>query len=187
MEIQINRLLDLDVDLLKDVNRTVQLYVYAAIGFLVPFFLGHPQLLVGAVVNTMLITSALESRGHRVLLPLAVMPSLGVLSRGLLFGPFTPFLIYMLPAVWVGNLVLMVLVRSLKARAGKNYWVSLGLGAGAKTLFLYSSALVMVSLGFVPAMFLDAMGLTQLWTALAGGAIAFALLKTSALRRLSGL
>jgi len=180
----INEYKDLDVHLLKDLNEAFRLFAYTMIGFFVPFLLGHPQQLVGVLVNAALIVSALEAGSLKKCLPIALAPSLGVLSRGLIFGPFTPFLLYMIPFIWAGNLVLMVLVRSLKRQGGRNYWISLAAASLAKSGFLFSAALLLVSLAIVPPLFLTTMGMFQLWTALAGGGLAFALAKSRALSRL---
>lgn len=158
-------------------HEVARFYVYFLVGFLVPFTLGHPQLLVGAVVNATLVLTALEINSLRRLLPLLFAPSLGVLARGLIFGPFTPFLAIMLPFIWVGNAILVLGIRKLHKERGKNYWISLGASSVAKSGFLFSAAFALVSLSVLPEMFLTTMGAVQLLTAVSGGIAAFALHK----------
>ena len=153
---------------------------------LMPFTIGHPQLLVGVVVNTMLVLTALEIKSYKAVLPLLFAPSIGVLARGLIFGPYTPFLAIMAPFIWAGNAVLVVMIRGLYQNRKTNYAITLGAASLAKAGFLFSVAFIFVSLSILPAMFLETMGVFQLATALAGGIIAYGLHK-SGVTRLAGL
>jgi hypothetical protein len=65
----------------------------------------------------------------------------------------------------------MILVYAFK-RFEMNKGLTLVVGAGLKTLFLFASAFVLVRMGVLPAIFMTTMGLFQLYTAIAGGAIA---------------
>jgi hypothetical protein len=138
-----------------------------SLSFFVPFLLGHSQLLVGTIVNACLFISAV-SMPKKFLIPLIVFPSLGVLARGVVFGPFTPFLIYFLPFIWLSNLVLISVFKKLYSF---NYPVSVFVSAVAKYLFLLIAANIYFRFKFVPAIFLQTMGLNQLLTALIGGII----------------
>ena len=146
--------------------------LYTAVCFFLPLFIGHPQAFVGIIVNAMLIASALNIKGAK-LLPVIIAPSLGALSRGILFGPFTIFLVYMIPFIWIGNTILVFSFKWLKLRLKKNYWLTLVIGSLLKSGFLFLSAYVLFLLGIIPVIFLTAMGTMQLITALAGGAAAF--------------
>lgn len=153
----------------SDTNELVMVLLYAS-AVSIPFLFGHPQWVVGSVVNMLLILAALRLP-RRHWLPLAVLPSLAALARGLVFGPFTLFLLFFLPAIWLGNLALMLALRRL------SHWpVGLALlpAAALKGSLLYGMALVYVRADVVPEMFLTAMGLIQLQTALLGGLAALA-------------
>ncbi len=152
-------------------QENLEMVIYAAICFFVPFFMGHPQIVVGVVVNAALIMAALNIRDYR-LLPITIFPSLGVLSRGLIFGPFTIYLVYMIPFIWLGNAILVYSFKRFNLGMGLNKMVTLVLGAVLKTAFLFGSAFILVKLAILPPVFLTAMGLMQLTTALIGGAIA---------------
>ena len=155
-------------------------YALCSLSFLVPFSIAQPQLLVGTIVNAALVAGAFKLKGWE-LLPLIVLPSLGTLSAGLVFGPFTPFLVVMLPFIWIGNALLVFAVKRFAAAAEKNnagkYALGNAVGIAAKTVFLFASAFALYSLQLVPVVFLTAMGVFQLITALAGAALAFGLLK----------
>ena len=163
-------------------HETVRLYAYLLVGFLVPFTLGHPQELVGIVVNATLILGALELSSYRQITPLLFAPSIGVLARGLIFGPFTPFLAIMLPFIWIGNALLVWGIHEFNKKREINYGITLGAFSVAKSGFLFSIAFLFVSLAILPPPFLAAMGMTQLITAVAGGMLAFGLHKSGITR-----
>lgn len=153
------------------IQENIELVVYSLICFFVPFFIGHPQLVVGIIVNASLILAALNLRNYR-LLPIIMLPSLGVLSRGLIFGPFTVFLIYMIPFIWIGNSLLVYTFKLLNMEKKVNKWITLGVGALIKALFLFAIAFLFVNLGILPKLFLTTMGIFQFYTAISGGIIA---------------
>ncbi|MBN2517427.1 MAG: hypothetical protein JXB14_01130 [Candidatus Altiarchaeota archaeon] len=156
-------------------HEALRFYLYLLVGFLVPFTLGHPQVLVGTVVNATLVLAAMEMRSFKHIGPLILAPGIAVLSRGLVFGPFTPYLVLMLPFIWVGNAILVLGIRALYVERGLNYLGSLTVSAVAKSGFLFSAAFFLVSLSAVPALFLTTMGSIQLLTALLGGLLGFSL------------
>ncbi len=148
--------------------------VYTMFSFLLPIVLSHPQIVVGIAVNAMLVLAGLNLKGYR-LLPVIIAPSLGALSGAALFGPFTHHLLYLAPFIWAGNAVLVLSFKLFRLNKGWNYWVTLGAGSALKSGFLFLSALLLYSLGIIPAMFLTAMGIMQLITAVCGGTGAYAL------------
>ncbi len=145
-----------------------------SLSFFVPFALGHPQWLVGTIVNVCLFLGAVYLP-KRYFIALAVLPSLGVLARGLVFGPLTMFLVYFLPFIWLGNLILILVAKGLFSRFG--YMFSAVSACILKFLFLFIIANIYFKFDVVPAIFLQAMGLNQLATALAGGLIVFLVFK----------
>jgi len=142
----------------------------SSLSFSAPFSLGHPQWLVGAIVNTCLFLTAIFLP-KKFVLPLIIFPSLGVLSRGIIFGPLTMFLVYFLPFIWLANLVLISVFKKLFLYL--NYFFSVFLAATAKFLFLFMVANIYFELSLAPKIFLQLMGINQLLTALAGGAISW--------------
>ena len=165
----------------SDLVRGLVLASAAVLSFFVPFTLGHPQWLVGTVVNACLFLGAIYLP-KRYYVPLAILPSLGVLTRGLIFGPFTLFLIYFLPFIWLGNLFLIIVFKKIfSGEAGDLVYLKFGLSVFSasvvKFLFLLLTANIYYGLHVVPKVFVYAMGLNQLATALAGGLLAFVILK----------
>ncbi len=148
-----------------------EMILYALVAFSLPFILGHEQLLVGSVVNCALVLAALNLRGAR-LLPVILLPSIGALLAGMIFGPLSAYLVYMLPFIWLGNSILIFAVKELVLSRGKNRLAALVAGASAKTALLSASAFALFLFGLVPVQFIAAFGILQLATALCGGTAA---------------
>jgi hypothetical protein len=146
---------------------------FSALSLIVPFSLGYPQWLVGATVNACLFLAAIFLP-KKFFIPLVVFPSLGVLARGLIFGPFTQFLVYFLPFIWLGNLILILIFKALYKKSSVfKYFFFVFCAAGAKYLFLMAAANFYFKIHLVPAIFLQTMGINQLLTALSGGLVSW--------------
>jgi len=139
------------------------------LSFFVPFIIGHPQWLVGIFVNACLFVSAI-SLSKKNTLAVIILPSLGVLARGIIFGPLTISLMYFLPFIWAGN-YLMVIVFN-KAIQHFSLFSSVILSAVIKFAVLFIPAVLYVRLSLVSSLFLQLMGVNQLLTAMGGGIIA---------------
>ncbi len=161
---------------ISNLEENIRLIIYSTFVFFLPFMLGHPQFLVGTLVNSALILSAVYLKNYK-LLPIIMLPSLGVLSKGLIFGPFTVFLIYMIPFIWIGNAILVFSHKLFYVKNKINYFFSLAISAALKTAFLFTAAFVFVKFSVLPALFLTTMGMMQLYTAIAGGVIAYSIVK----------
>lgn len=153
---------------IKNSYQHLEMFVYSLIGFFIPFIISHPQIVVGITVNTMLILAALNIKNYK-LLPIITLPSIGVLTKGLIFGQFTIFLLYMIPFIWIGNTILVYCIKLFKLKLKLNYWPALIISAMFKTGFLFSTAFILFKLNLIPVMFLTAFGIMQIITALSGG------------------
>ncbi|EKD67589.1 MAG: hypothetical protein ACD_48C00324G0003 [uncultured bacterium] len=134
------------------------------LAFVIPLLFNGSQIITGSIINTLLFISAAKL-SKRTLPFMAVIPSLGAVSNGILFGPFTIYLVYFLPFIWIGNYLLMYITKT------HNMWIA----SFIKSIFLFLIAYVFVSLHIVPKIFLTAMGVIQLGTALIGGIAASAI------------
>ncbi|MFH1836419.1 MAG: hypothetical protein ABH851_09550 [Methanobacteriota archaeon] len=148
-------------------NQVVEMYGLAFMGFLIPFLTGHPQLLVGVCVNALIIRSALSMSTARAL-PVLVTPSLGALARGIIFGPYTVYLVYLIPFIWTGNFILFQAFRYRLLKKWSYPQTILG-GAALKAGFLFSSAYLLYSIDLIPKVFLTVMGAMQFTTAIIAG------------------
>jgi hypothetical protein len=142
------------------------------VAFAVPFFVAGPQWLTGTLVNAILFLAAVRLRWTTR--AVIVLPGIAAVLHGVVFGVFTPFLAYFLPFIWLGNGLLIHTANVVRERM---HWsIAVVVGAILKSSLLFLSALVFVRLGIVPELFVRSMGLIQLFTAIAGGCIAFSIL-----------
>lgn len=141
------------------------------LSFAIPFSLGHPQIIVGSIVNASLFLSAIFLP-EKFIYPVILMPSLAVLSRGIIFGPLTPFLVLMIPFIWVGNWLLVFVFKKV-FNLYRSDWLAIFMAALLKFIFLFSAANLMFKLNLVPKIFLTTMGVLQFVTASLGGVLAF--------------
>jgi len=167
---------------ISELAKVLTFATVSILSFFVPFTLGHSQWLVGTIVNACLFLTAMYLP-KKYFIPLAILPSLGVLARGLVFGPLTMFLVYFLPFIWLGNLILLYVFEYTTNLTGvrfRGYNLLYGVTGSAvgKFAFLFLVANIYYNFQIVPAIFLQTMGVFQLFTALSGGAIAFIILKS---------
>lgn len=126
--------------------------VFACVAVVVPFVTSN-QIITGTIVNFLLFAVP-----RKYVWPVVVLPSLAVMARGVIFGPFTPFLFYFIPFIWLSNLV-------LAANKNKGFVVA----AILKTAVLYLAARMYFEFKIVPEVFVTSMGVLQLVTAIFGG------------------
>ena len=156
-------------------------YLYITLIFLVPFFLGHikgipNQIFVGSTVNALLALGAFYTRGKKIFL-IILLPVVAALASGLVFGPVSMFLIYFIPFIWIANWAYVKLLRFIKNEKKMNLGLAVACASLVKAGFLLTVAFVLVSLNIVPAIFLTAMGVLQLVTAVIGGTFSAAVYK----------
>lgn len=65
-------------------------YVIYLLSYAIPLVFTHPQIVTGSIVNALLFISS-EKLNKKDLLPIYVLPSLGAVTLGILFGPQTFF------------------------------------------------------------------------------------------------
>ncbi|MFA7298564.1 MAG: hypothetical protein WC010_02860 [Candidatus Absconditabacterales bacterium] len=148
------------------ITATTKTIIFLIPLFFIPFLLGGPQLLVGSIVNLLLIMMAVRFKNYYAIIPMLMLPSLAVVLRGFVFGPFTIFLVYMMPAIWIGNFILIYTIQHIKTQR-----LSILVGGILKTTFLFVIAYILIKLGILPAVFLKLMGLLQLYTTLLAGVV----------------
>jgi hypothetical protein len=133
--------------------------------------LGLPQLFTGTVVNAALLV-AVVLVGPRAAISIGVLPSLFAVVSGQLPAPLAP----LVPLIIVGNTLLVVVFAWLRERGWSAGVVA---AAAAKFCWLFGTTLLLTAgTGLLTApvvpLALAMMGWPQLITALAGGAIAYA-------------
>ena len=138
--------------------------------FTIPFSLGHYQFLTGTLVNTFLFLSV-SLLPKKTFWPVVFLPSLAVISRGLIFGPLTIFLVYLLPLIWLGNLTLIFVFSKLLDLT--KFPLAIFASALAKCLLLFSFTFLLFNFNILPKLFLTTMGINQFTTAILGGFLAW--------------
>jgi len=161
----------------KEEYENIEMVVYSLVAFAIPLLFTHPQLLTGAVVNAFLILAAFKLRGAKIL-PLVFLPSIAAFLNGVLFGPITYYLIYLMPPIWIGNFVLVYTFKKLHLSQKMNYWLTAGIAAILKASVIFAGAYLLLQFNVIPAALLTAMGAMQLITAALGAILAFAFLFT---------
>lgn len=151
---------------------------YSLVGFFLPFVLSHStqQLIVGSIVNMMIVLAAFHLKKWEAM-PLMILPTFGVVAAAKLFGTFTWKIMYMMPFIWVGNFLLFAGVKKLYVERKKNFAMALPAATLVKTALLFTVAFVFVSLSLLPELFLKAMSIVQIITALIGGTLAYGIMR----------
>ena len=145
------------------------------IAFSVPFIFSGPQLITGTIVNCLLLLASFNY-SKKITWPVLFLPSIGALLHGAVFGQYTPFLIFFIPAIWLGNLLLISSFAFFRKRYSPIF--SLFAGSLLKASLLYLLATVFFNFSLVPKIFIGTMGTLQFVTAIIGGTLALGINKT---------
>lgn len=170
----------------------IQTIIIGIIAFLVPTFLAqliqiifgaqsviatNSQIIVGSIVNTALIISAINIKGWKKIIGVVTMPSLSTVLSGYVFGTASVYMVYMIPAIWLGNLALIYFYKLILLEKKKNYFLAGSLGIIIKVLVIFGSFELLNLFEIFPSKLVTnlqtAMGFTQLITASIGMLIAF--------------
>lgn len=170
----------------------MQTIIIGLIAFLVPTFLAqlihtvfgaqsvvvaNSQIIVGSIINTALIISAINIKGWKKIIGVVTMPSISTILSGYVFGTASVFMVYMIPAIWLGNLSLIYFYKLVLWEKEKNYFLAGVLGIAVKVLVIFGFFEILNLFGVFPSKLVTnlqtAMGLTQLITASIGMLIAF--------------
>lgn len=174
----------------------IQAIIIGLIAFLVPSFLAqfittvfgadsiitnNSQIIVGSVVNTALIISALNVKGWKKIIGIVTMPSISTILSGYVFGTASIFMVYMIPAIWLGNFALIYFYKFIMLNKNKNYFLAGILGILVKVIIIFGSFEILNLFNIFPSKLVNtlqtAMGMTQLITASIGMLIAFIIYK----------
>lgn len=174
-----------------DALQTILIFLIA---LLVPTFLGswikttfgatsaitaNSQIIVGSIVNTTLIMSALNLKGWSKILGVITMPSISTILSGYVFQSASPYMVWMIPAIWLGNFALIYAYKFIMLSKEKNYFLAGIVGIVAKVAIIAISFMIIKGFGIFPEKLVNtlqtAMTTTQLVTACIGAIISFSL------------
>jgi hypothetical protein len=131
------------------------------------------QAIVGPVVNAVLFISVILLGPQNAIL-VGLLPSLIALSVGLL----PVILVPMIPFIVIGNTILIIIFGYLRKRS---FWLGVISASALKLLFLFGTSSIVINLiikGEVAQKVAMMMSYPQFLTALAGGLIAYLILKS---------
>ncbi len=141
----------------------------------------NSQIVVGAIVNTTLVMSAISVRGWKNIVALITVPSISALTSGLVLSVASIFTVYMIPAIWIGNLLLVYAIKSIYVKHNKNFVLASSIGICGKALIIFAGFNLLTLLVSMPEhvqmVLTTAMGVNQVITAILGCAIAYGITK----------
>ena len=160
----------------------IQTIILALIALVVPAFIqqllkispvaSHAQYIVGSIVNTTLIVSAINLKGWGRIIPIITMPSVATVLNGLIFGPWSLPMVYMIPAIWLGNFLLVSAYKLFFLKLKFNYTLTGFIGIILKFAIIFGFFTILNKIGVIPekaaGTLASAMGVTQIITATIG-------------------
>lgn len=182
-------------DFSKQTN-IIQTILIFLIALLVPTFLGmilnsifgktsiistNSQIVVGSIVNTALIISALNLKGIWKLAGVITMPSISTILSGYIFKTASTYMVWMIPAIWIGNFALVYAYKVLVVSKEKNYFITGVIGVIVKVAIIFGCFSILRIFNVFPdklvANLQVAMGTTQAITATIGVILSFFIYK----------
>lgn len=174
----------------------IQTIIIFLVSLLVPTFLGeilkdlfaansivvtNSQIIIGSIVNTALIMAALNLKGWKKILGVVTMPSIATILGGYVFKTASVYMVYMIPAIWLGNFALVYSYKLIMLANKKNYFLAGIVGIIAKVAIIFGCFSILKAFGIFPNKLVNtlqiAMSTTQGITATIGMIISFAVYK----------
>ena len=142
----------------KDLSKTsenIQTAIIALLAFVVPTFLAqliksifgaesvitnNSQIIVGSIMNTVLVIAALNLKGGAKNAFIVTMPSVSTILSGYVFKSASPYMVWMVPAIWLGNFALIFAFKYIKLAKEKNYFAAALVGILAKVAIIFGGS-----------------------------------------------
>ena len=175
----------------SEIIQTILIWILALV---VPTFLGslikevfgatsviaqNSQIIVGTIVNTLLILSALNLKGFWKIAAVVTAPSVSTILSGFVFKSASVYMAYMIPAIWVGNFALIYAYKLIMLAKKKNYFLAGVVGIVVKVAVIFGVFSLLNLFGIFPEKFVTnlsvAMSTTQAITATLGVIISSAI------------
>lgn len=170
----------------------IQTIILGLLAFLVPTFLAqfittvfgtgsvitlNSQIIVGSIVNMALILAAINIKGWKKIIAIITMPSISTILSGYVFQAASVYMVYMIPAIWIGNFILIYSFKFFMLNKNYNYFIASIICIITKVLVIFGWFELLNLLGIFPSQLIQnlqtAMGLTQLITATIGSILVF--------------
>ena len=109
------------------------------------------------------------------------MPSISTILSGYVFGTASVYIVYLIPAIWIGNFALIYSYKFLMLGKNKHYFLAGIVGIIVKVAIIFALFNLINLFGVFPEKLVEnlrnAMGMTQLITATLGIIVAFVIYK----------
>ena len=132
----------------------------------------NSQVIIGTIVNSLLIVCALNLKGIKKIIGVITMPSIAIIISGYLFGPLSSGMIWMIPAIWLGNFALVYLFKWLMIEKKWNYFLTGIVAVIVKVLIIFGLFNLLKAFGVFPSDVIDtlkySMGIMQGFTGILG-------------------
>ena len=180
---------------MRDYSRSIditQVTLICLIALLVPTFLGmliknvfgvnsiitsNSQIIIGSIVNTALIITALNVKGSKKIIGIITLPSISTILSGYVFKTASVYMAYMIPAIWIGNYVIVYIYKKLLLEKKWNYFLTGVIAIVLKVAVIFSGFSILNAFEVFPEKLVQnlqtAMGTTQAITATIGMIIAY--------------
>lgn len=169
-----------------------QIAIICLVALLVPTFLGmliksifgansvvasNSQIIVGSIVNTALIVTALNVKGWKKIVGVITLPSISTILSGYVFKTASFYMAYMIPAIWLGNFAIVYLYKKLLLEKKWNYFFTGITAIVTKVAIIFGGFSILNAFGIFPTKLVQnlqtAMSTTQAITAIIGMIIAY--------------
>ena len=144
--------------------------ILGLLGFIFPLFLGkliglifgaesmvtsNTQLIIGTIINSMLVVSAFNLTGFRRLWGIIMLPSIATVCSGLLFGPFSMNMVWMMPAIWLGNFAFVYMYKYFFVHREWNYFITGLIAIIVKVFIIFGVFSILNACGVFPSASVD--------------------------------
>lgn len=85
------------------------------------FIATNSQYVVGTIVNIALIFAGINLKGYKKILGIITLPSISAICSGFIFKTASIYTVYMIPAILIGNFLLVYLYRKIYVEKNRNY------------------------------------------------------------------
>ena len=141
------------------------------------FIASHSQIIVGSIVNTALIVTAINVKCLKKIVGIITLPSISTILGGYVFKTASVYMAYMIPAIWIGNFAIVYLYKQLLLNKKLNYFVTGAIAIAVKVAIIFGGFSLLNIIGIFPEKLVQnlqiAMGTTQAVTATIGMIISY--------------
>lgn len=144
-------------------------------------FSQNDQWLMGPIMNCALILVGVNFKGFKRINSIVVLPSIIHIINFYLFAIGTVYSLYLLPAIWLGNLAIVFSVKYLHAHKKQNFFLSSAVAIAIKVGIIFGIYNLLCAVNVIPqgpaSVLWARMGINQLVVAVIGCVMAFAIIK----------